>query len=561
MNPPPEYLYGVRGTDVDACQAERVLHPSLRLRVEPEPGARVPLSKGIYFRMQDVAPIKIDPQSPSTLAEGLCGRLARELPRADETLLSRFRTWALEDMNTRVVPLPADQDLSVPAWLERTNYTAEEKQEFLDLAKELDAYTQTHVKLKVFGKDEFLAAFKYLRLIAGREKAVPVILGPAMKAIEDHVYSDPSFIKKVPIYDRPAYMLTMCSAEREDFGFPGVVEGDDALFYHNGKWYETDYSSYECHFRDVQKELELESYRLFLINHPLLFILLKWLCYSGHWYDVRNRMQAYMAANRNSGDQQTSCGNGEANLRIQRFMKIVCAGREITEGDYASIGVMCKLDAHDSIGDASFCGMTFDMDEVQMVRDPRPVLTKFSWSPLRYVRSSDVVFKQLLRLKGISLLYEMGSCPILFALAKAALRVSRGATIRRSLVENMSLYERERLYEALRNPPPAEPTEGTRRFFERRFGISVAQQRYIERVLDQSDGLGFITTFLDFDDDWYTSRQVYVSESPDGPDSWPAVRPPILTIWRGQGVGKPLSRFSVLPAQFSKTVTPSKIQC
>lgn len=171
-------------------------------------------------------------------------------------------------------------------------------------------------------------------------------------------------------------------------------------------------------------------------------------------------------------------------------------------------GWVIKVEFVGPINEASFCGLVYDELDLKPVPNIRAALAKFGWTNRRYARSGRGVLMGLLRSKAISMKCEYGDVPVLGAFAHRIINLTRHVKIRKSIIDQMDLYERERFLANVKTfnenqlwqRPPA-VGEGTRRLVERLQNIGVSQQLEIERELSVITG-PFSVPQLDFDPVW-----------------------------------------------------------
>jgi hypothetical protein len=244
-------------------------------------------------------------------------------------------------------------------------------------------------------------------------------------------------------------------------------------------------------------------------------------------------------AKRMSGEMNTSLGNGFSNLM---FMTYVCeqlglecngvvegddglfvfVGRAPTTADFSKYGFNIKLEKHEQLCTASFCGNVFDEDDQSIITDPYYVFATFSWMNAKYLHARLGVKKSLLRCKALSLAHQYPGCPIIGKLAQYALRMTKtydvSQFIRRS--RTLATWDREQLFEAQAAQGGKRDTElyvepgiKTRITFETLYGISPAVQIDMERYLDSLTELVPLDLPMLADyvpEDWITYSDNYV---------------------------------------------------
>jgi len=399
----------------------------------------------------------------------------------------------------RYQPLGRDQDFSVDAWLETTNYTLDQKREIrADYEECLGRVVETRGRMnnifpQCFQKDEFYDTFKYYRSIFARPNAFKAMAGPLFKHIEKVVFSDPHFIKKVP--------RTQWAREIRD----AVVK--------TGRIYvSTDYSAFESQFREwVMRAVEFELYMHMTQFTPGYIAFLELLTIIAgkqrcqfKWFDV------CVLACRMSGEMCTSLGNGFSNLIFFSFVMDKCnikdwAGR--FEGDdgiagltypadpadiklFKQLGLTIKLQVHVKLATASFCGQVFDELELISIADPIKLLLKLGWSDVRYLHARKAKKQALAKAKAMSLLYQYAGCPVITRACLWVLRCTKKIDVR-SAWKGLSDYDRTlaidaqaHLGEALQiaNRPVG---AATRLLCTELYGMSVIEQKMLETEFDQ----------------------------------------------------------------------------
>jgi len=341
-------------------------------------------------------------------------------------------------------------------------------------------------------KDEVYPEYKHARAINSRSDEFKVLVGPLFKLIDHALFSRPEFIKKIPVDMRPERMLQELYV---------IGEHTDP----------TDYSKFEATF--VKRLMRINNYFNWYLTQHLP---------DGTWFNkvlaealegvnvCRFRdFSIHVEAKRMSGEMNTSSGNGFMNWMFVRFWahKKRLKVRTQIEGDdgnpmfvskdprgtpdkpqaddFAKLGADIKITPALSLEEASFCGMVFDLYDRRNVTDPREVLANFGFASARYARANRNTKKTLLRCKSLSLAYQYPGCPIIAALARYGLRVTRSYDTRHMVSTWRNTWERDQLIEAQRHPIlNVEVGYNTRCLVEKLFHIPVDVQIDIERYLD-----------------------------------------------------------------------------
>lgn len=464
--------------------------------------------------------LKPDPKYAPNLASGLLHRAGRK-PSKNTIPRRKLRRFVLKWCVRNLTPLKADLDLTVDEWLDKCSYTAERKAE---LRRTFDKFSfELGVNLrqctvKSFVKDEGYIAAKAARMINSREDYFKVFSGPIFQAISDVVFSHPCFIKKVPVPDRPRTIY-------------------NKLFGHGRTYLCTDFTSMEAHFtKENMIDIEVTMYRYMCSNNGwamwIIDIVVKVLI--GKQFIRFRLVIVTLYATRMSGEMNTSLGNGFANLMIFLFTCDRCGcvvlgifvegddgisvilvkhgGHVPTKQDFEDMGWDIKLEEHASLNTASFCGMVFDPDELIVVTDPRKVLASFGWCPKRYVGSTRATKLQLLRAKGFSMAHQYNGCPMIAALGRRLVYLTRGVSIRKSIIYSVEMYKRDQLIEAIKGLPEEIPVgPNTRTLVAELYGIEPCDQIAFEDQIQNLELDTAIDVQLPFPSAWRESYDRYTA--------------------------------------------------
>jgi len=308
-------------------------------------------------------------------------------------------------------------------------------------------------------KDETYTEYKHGRGIWSRTDVFKVLFGPLVAQMEEQLYQHPSFIKHVPVKDRPRYISELFNTSTEPIA-------------------SSDFTSMEASFTaEVMKAFDGTQFKFFCQN--LTDPMIKFL------YEIPQGMNecifkfftVWIRARRMSGEMNTSSSNGGANLTLFSFFYWLITGKWdcpiVVEGDdglmkghwihqiqerwFKELGFEVKLEMHDHIADASFCGIIYDPEDLINVTDPREVLASFGWCSRKYAGARKYRMMSLLRCKSLSYLHQYPGCPIIQELALYGLAQTRSYDVRGFLNKDrvMSLWERDQInsaYEITRSP-------------------------------------------------------------------------------------------------------------
>ena len=485
-----------------------------------------------------------DPQEPLTMIAGVEKRFAIDPPPNDDKMLDRLGDFVTKWVSLHLTPLSPTSDTSQETWYASTMYPLWRKQELREAYADMDPRKlDQYLFNNSFQKDEVYPEYKYPRAINSRSDKYKTIVGPIFKLIEKELFKLPWFIKKIPVKDRPKYLF-------------------EHLYRDGAKYYATDYTAFEANFRKkVMEKCEMILYRYMTQYLPEGS---EWMVHVERGLLGRNhcRFKNFFVdvdATRMSGEMCTSLGNSFSNLMFMLFMchekgmdieKIAGAvegddglfvgeGEFPNEQDFAKLGLMLKMEEHEDLSTASFCGMVFDVEDLVNVTDPYEVLATFGWTSGRYARSKKAKLLTLLRAKSLSLAYQYPGCPILAELARYGMRMTRSYDVR-SLLEKdrtMSMWDREQLLEALQHPILNTPVSmRTRLLVERKYGITVETQLRLEEVLRNKNDLDPIHHALtELHPDWLDYWTTYVHEgfTKDIYLEYPAFEPRFLGYPKG----------------------------
>jgi len=183
------------------------------------------------------------------------------------------------------------------------------------------------------------------------------------------------------------------------------------------------------------------------------------------------------------------------------------------------------------------------MDEDEKVNLVNPIkeILKFGWANSKYSKASPRKLKLLLHAKALSLAYQYPGCPIVSALARYGLRMTKGSRLfigaytdgwqRSLLLETFAYYKSHGI-------PNVPVGPKSRLLVEKKFGVTVADQLAIEQYLDnletiqplQHHAIETYITPIQYDYFGYYSRESELKENLNFPD-FPIVRGKIGTAF------------------------------
>jgi hypothetical protein len=433
-----------------------------------------------------------------------------------------FRRFVREWCKRNLEVLSPDALVTFDEWLENSNYNGSRKQELREAKTRIEEGKYEGAddfEVHAFIKDEPYVDFKYLRIIAARIDEAKVRLAPIFRTIEKSVFKRGEFIKKIPHPDRAEYIVDRLGTA--------------------GPYYVTDYTAYESSMiKEMWESVEFQVYKHVGQNLPGFrewFALVK--RFSGVNRIKLDGIDMKINGVRMSGEMNTSLGNGLVNLLIMEYVAykngttvkgvvegddgLFTAGKELDMSYIEDLPVKLKLEVVQSIGEASFCGLIFEEDDKQLLADPFKTIGSLTSTGRKYCRASEKMLLALQRLKALSAMYTVPSCPLVWALCKYIL--SETATVQEpqllKIHNNLSegKWTREQFdWDELIRAKPIEPSEKTRVFFETRFGVPVSHQLQIEEDLLEGNYSSLLYSY--FPENWKLYHHFY-GDNTKGHDS------------------------------------------
>lgn len=382
--------------------------------------------------------------------------------------------------------IPSTYDFSTEAWLEKTHYPKWRKEQLRKISEEVKLnfhlrYSARMTFNKCFIKDESYPTYKFPRGIYSRVDHAKVILGPIFKAMEEIVYQHPSFIKHIPVAGRAKYI-------NDKIGKPGL------------RYMATDYTAFESHFtKDTMEMIEFQVYEHLLCEVPEGREFMNYIrtVIGGENVCRFKYFKAIIQACRMSGEMNTSLGNGLANFFMYQYIHESLGNRDfdcVIEGDdalgcfrgitptaemYAALGFTIKIEIHDKVSTASFCGLIFDQDDLVSVVDPMKLLLNVGWISAKYRSAGTKKRLALLRGKALCMLHQYAGVPVVQSLALYLLRATEGSKF---IILQDSWSKEFRHIDV--NCTTKDVGIRTRLLVSEKFGFSVAEQEALERYLD-----------------------------------------------------------------------------
>lgn len=455
---------------------------------ESDLGVRKPVQVSLGCHVEGIALPHVDPDDSRTVKDGVKKRFACKMPPPMRSVKRRaFRRFVERWIRKNLLPLAADCDTSVETWLEGTAYPKWRKEELLRKYYSMVTFEDRFLFIKSFIKDELYEEYKHARVINSRTDEYKCLVGPIFKLIEKQLFALGFFIKKIPVRDRPQYIIDN-------------IEQDGATYM------STDFTSYEAHFMEMMDDCERVLYEYMVKDLPEggHFMQLLEISIFSFNHCIFKYLNVDVWRRRMSGEMNTSLGNGFTNLMLILFLfnsSGLPAPKVIVEGDdgltsfvgkrpsdeyIQELGLKLKLVESTEVNLASFCGQVFDREDKMVVTDPCAAIVTFGWTTHQYAKSKESVLKGLLRSKAYSMIYSYPGCPILSALGRYGLRVTEGV---KAKFGQQNEYEREE-YQVLMKSINANSLEqveippNTRKLVAELYNISIEKQLATEKYLD-----------------------------------------------------------------------------
>jgi len=317
---------------------------------------------------------------------------------------------------------------------------------------------------------------------------------------------------------------------------------NEKLHRYGFKYAGTDYTSYETVFTKLlfeAGEFQVYEYLTKDLAQGADFMKLLRKVLAGKNKIKSRFIRLLVEATRMSGEMNTSLGNGLSNML---FFLFICSEAGVTdeefvamfEGDdgllgfsqsgwkkfqaklhlYTDLGLIVKLEEHEQLNTASFCGQVFDPETLTVICDPRKVLATIGWIDGSYAMARRARHLSLLRAKAFSYGYQYPACPVVSAMSRAILRWTRSFDHRLILKDRSVDSYHRRLYEEAflygRPELDAEIHHATREVMAEKFAFPISLQLEYEAWFDRQDELTTIPLWFKPHQSWRDYFDTYV---------------------------------------------------
>lgn len=443
-----------------------------------------------------------DPFNKINLELAFRKRLNPELPLEDIPTLIKLQKFVLKFLNDRknkLTPLPYIEDnyeKHYELWVNNVNkYNMNRIKQFdkcfystYKTDGKFYNIKNKHYYVNSFPKREFHPEPKNVRFINSRTDTFKALAGPAIHLIEQQIFTLKYFVKHFDLRELNQKIEKLT----------------------NYKYYiQSDYTSFEAGFSpNYCKAVERTMLNYFLQNNPNInqIIQTTYISHDEFRYEklFNKRYTATTYGTRMSGEMWTSLGNSFSNLMNILFLceenNIKCDG--LIEGDdavfgvsanilkpqdFSKLGFQIKMQYKDSIYDTSFCSNVINPHTKHILLDPE-LITRLNWSCSNsYFNSKQEIRKNLLRAKAISLYSNSMYTPIANVLSNQIIKIiGQGKMLFPN--ESKWWYERKGLI-FLNEFKTNEICFSDRLFYQKKFGITVNEQIYIEKIIKKTTTL------------------------------------------------------------------------
>lgn len=437
--------------------------------------------------------------NPYQTWQGLKKRVIHAQPHQitdDPVFFRRFKNFVDKQVK-KLTPLPClpfSEEL-LESWLLEYGHGESRKNQIRKAYEDRPGHNLFHrdYRCKLFAKREFYPEKKYIRIINPRSDHFVAQLGPYIHLIDEQLYHNSPF---------SSYFIKGCTPDE-------IVRRMNEKFSGQNIFIETDYSSFEGSYSVAyQRAVEWRLLRHMLKHNPHVLRLLEPVYRKGHNNSVYNPyMSVNFSGSRMSGDLWTSSFNGFSNLMNMLFL---CEVEGITadgfvEGDdglfhvsapkltpthYQRLGFNIKLDYQYDISDCAFCQKIYHPDTLHLIAPPRS-LSWVGWNHAkRYFHASEKVQRELFKSKVRSYYTMYSHSPIVGPVMYSFLQSLSDVRDR----DDDDWYWRTLV--DLTHLPDFEPIDiRDRLLYEKRFGIPVEYQVYVEETIAQDPFADFSLEF------------------------------------------------------------------
>jgi hypothetical protein len=148
------------------------------------------------------------------------------------------------------------------------------------------------------------------------------------------------------------------------------------------------------------------------------------------------------------------------------------------------MGLNIKIETHEALNEASFCGNIFDPYELINITEPLVYVCSLFWNVSKYAFSNPMKQMSLIKCKALSLAWQYPGCPVLSTFALRVLELLQEYTIDTSVFANE--YEREQFDLNKKNSVPIKQCgPRTRALMARKFNLSIETQFALEKFLSK----------------------------------------------------------------------------
>ncbi len=474
----------------------------------PPPALDTVVASSLPCYLSDAAMMGPDHKDKLSIVVGAFKRLGTAVPFCNPQEMNRIILYARKYIYPQfktldMAALPSQKD-----WIRNINHPEARKKELEAALDELEqtglvsrpgTEDEDLTLCESFVKDEKYEAEKAIRWINSSMDKVKVSCGMIFDEIMHEVCTHPAAIKVVPVAQRATYIWerlggsdVMCQSSdatsmedhyanmkddnhfgKDRYNAPRYLIHNDFVLYMTGMLpvsrqtinairpiffrtaplstpFATRFSLWTVirdsvnlrefcrNITDTYRVLKMKSFGHVLVNGIL--------CSGEMNTSLKNFISMFVMNNYaqydlSNGEVHTALGVNEGDDALYAYRH----GVGPTEQWWRDHGWLVKVEFYGRVNEASFCGLVFDPISFVSVPDIRKTLAKFGWTNRRYVRATPRVLLGLLRSKALSMACEYSDVPILGALAHRLLHLTKHVHIRKSIIDTLDQYERQKM--------------------------------------------------------------------------------------------------------------------
>lgn len=478
---------------------------NLRLKLKGEERKRVHMIEmyKLYFGVPGI-PQAVRPHADLNDTKNMvCSamhRYGRAMPEGTRSTRRRFLNFSKHFIRRYFPVLPADTDVSMETWLKETSYTGAQKEKLRQCFKDDEVLREGDFVADSFLKDEAYDTYKAPRTINAYPNRNKANSGPIQHALDKAIFKTKWSVKFMDMRQRAETMARTFGNRPVDTNDSSSMEAHHQREFAKLRVYWKAWVGQRL--RGIKKFLENEIVKSQGVNVSKYRTLIA---------EIDEILM--------SGAMSTSSDNWVLNLCYTLFVLAeskwptlgvaaqvalcydwpaffegddgVFDHFDVRPGLLEELGVLWKKVDARHFGEASFCSILVDPDELVSTTNPRKVLADFGIIARRYFACRDSHKLDLLRAKAMSYAHAYTNCPIIHEFCHYVLRCTRGRDVRWAR-DRLDMYRKSDLDRAtasrvwMQTPNVA---VATRIVVEKAYGITVEEQLRYEELFRCRDTL------------------------------------------------------------------------